>query len=96
MIRAADRAKLSGMSSDEKETSLSATERKITIDALLTYGLSIAGLIQSQRFPAASPQHAKLLEVLHHTTTLLKRLGGQVPAEMQATPPPVPETRQVH
>ena len=84
------------MSSGESETGLNANERKITIDALLTYGLSIAGLIQSQRFPVGSPQLAKLLEVLLDTTALLKRLGGQVPAQMQLSWCPDPEPRQFH
>ncbi len=84
------------MASGEHETGLSATERKITIDALLTYGLSIAGLIQSQRFPTGSPQHGKLLDVLLQTTALLRRLGSQVPAEMQVAPGPEAEARQVH
>ena len=84
------------MSDQGNETSLSASDRKITIDALLTYGLSLAALIQSQRFPSGSRQHGKLLEVLVQTTALLRRLGGQVPAEMQISIAGDAETRQFH
>jgi hypothetical protein len=66
---------------------MNAQERKLTVDALLTYGISLAGLIQSERFSATSPERAQLMQVLLRTTALLKRLGGAVPAEMTVEPP---------
>lgn len=68
-------------------TELTAAERKIAIDALLTYGISLAALIDSDRFKAQPAQRGKLIEVLLRTTSLLKRLGGEVPAEMTAAMP---------
>ncbi len=84
------------MPGHDSETSLNASERKIAIDALLTYGLSLAGLIQSRRFLPGSPQQAKLLETLQQTTVLLERLGGQVPAEMRPSLAPDPKAHHVH
>ena len=75
---------------------MTAQERKLAIDALMTYGLSLAGLIQSERFPATSPERAQLLNVLLRTTMLLKRLGGTVPAEMQCPPSDETAGRPVH
>lgn len=66
---------------------LNPAERKLAIDALLTYGISLAALIDSDRFKAQPAQRAKLIEVLLRTTSLLKRLGGQVPAEMEVAIP---------
>lgn len=78
---------------------LTPTERKIAIDALLTYGISLAALIDSDRFKAQPAHRAKLIEVLIQTTSLLKRLGGQVPAEMQvalSVEPAAAPTQHVH
>ena len=66
---------------------LNAVERKLAVDALLTYGISLAALIESDRFKAQPVQRARLIEVLLRTTALLKRLGGEVPAEMEVALP---------
>lgn len=84
------------MAMDGGTFDLTAQERKLTVDALMTYGLSLAGLIQSDRFSATSPERAQLLAVLLRTTMLLKRLGGTVPAEMQIAPSSEATTRPVH
>jgi hypothetical protein len=84
------------MAMDGGTFDLSAQERKLTVDALMTYGLSLAGLIQSDRFPATSPERAQLLTVLLRTTMLLKRLGGTVPAEMQLPPASEATSRPIH
>lgn len=77
----------------ESETiGMTAQERKLTVDALLTYGISLAGLIQSERFSATSPERAQLMHVLLRTTALLKRLGGDVPAEMTIEAPAAAES----
>ncbi|MBM3522972.1 MAG: hypothetical protein FJX57_08450 [Alphaproteobacteria bacterium] len=85
--------------SSQDSTDLTPSERKLAIDALLTYGISLAALIDSERFKAQPAQRAKLIEVLLRTTSLLKRLGGQVPAEMEiaaAVPEPDAPPSHVH
>ena len=79
---------------ESESIGMTAQERKLTVDALLTYGISLAGLIQSERFSATSPERAQLMHVLLRTTALLKRLGGTVPAEMTVeAPPPIDADR---
>ena len=67
----------------DPQPALAPVERQLVIDALLTYGLSLAALIRSERFQGQPEQRAKLFAVLIRTTALIRRLGGQVPAEMR-------------
>lgn len=60
-----------------------ASERKLVLDALLTYGTSIVAILDSQSLSLSDRQRGALIDVLVRTAALVRRLGGTVPTEIQ-------------